>query len=95
MTLALLRVFSNQAFLSYCFVPDVIVGRNDMPSQQSNAELDEPRAVGFHLVGNRADERAGTLAHLGESLGNAILTDDGEVRFAACLPRRVENAESA
>jgi hypothetical protein len=77
------------------FMADVVVRGNGVAAQQRDAELDQTRAVGLHIVGNGADQGAFAGAHLVQGLGNAILADDGEVDFAAGLAGGVEDAERA
>src|ERR1019366_5670152 len=73
-------------------VPDVVVGRNSVATEQCDAELDQPGAVGLDFVGNRADDGALARAHLFEGLGDAVLGDNREILLSAGVAGGIEGA---
>jgi hypothetical protein len=73
----------GEGFWGNDVMADVVIGGYDVSAEECDAELNEAGAVGFSAVGDGADDGAGAGAHFVEHLGDAVLSGDGEVLFAA------------
>src|SRR5271156_1480819 len=74
---------------------DIVIGRHSMASQNRNSQLDEPRAIGLHLVRNGADDRARWTLHLLDNFGDAVLANNGDVLLPLALHGDLQRAQGA